>query len=219
MAVADLAEVAELWDRAAEYDLKLADLAKDPAERWKFQLAAAKAYTLGGRIEKALVIYKAAIAASTGDQLEDAARGAGLAYENARRWKDAVGIYDAYLASPAASTVDPWALARKAVCQQKAGDTSASSKTWIELVTRFPKHQLAADGLLELGARAEDRKDFEAAKADYTRVIDGFPGTPREGDARARLATATARAIEWEKVRLELSRMADKYPKRERKGD
>jgi len=219
VAIADLAEIAECWGRAAEFDLKLADLAKDPAERWRYQLAAAKAYLLLGKTEKALVIYQAAIKAATGDQLEDATRGAGLAYENAKRWRDAVRIYDAYLGSAGASTTDPWAYPRKAECQQHEGDMAGAARTWTECVEKFPKHPVAADALLALGGMAEGRKDFETAKADYTRVADEFPGTAKQTEARTRLAAAAARAVEWEKVRGELSRMADKYPKRERKGD
>ncbi len=219
MAIAELAAIAEVWDRAAEYDLKLADLAKDPADRWKYQLAAAKAWMLAGQTGKALAIYQAAIKSATGDQLEEATRGAGLAYENAKKWKEAARIYDTYLASPGASTTDPWALGRKAYCEQRLGDAGAAAKTWQAVVDRFPKHPLAADALLALGGAAEDRKDFDGAKADYNRVIEEFPGTPKQGEARTRLGAVTAKAAEWEKVRLELSRMADKYPKRERKGD
>lgn len=218
-AIAELAVVAEVWDRAAEYDLKLADLAKEPAVRWTYQLAAAKAWLLAGKTEKALGIYLAAMKSASGEQLEEATRGAGLAYENARRWKDAVRIYDAYLAAAGASAEDPWALARKAYCQQRMGDSGVAARTWGEVIERFPKHGLAAEGLLVLGGFAEERKDFEAAKVRYARVIEEFPGTPRQAEARTRLASVTTKAAEWEKVRLELARMADKYPKRERKGD
>lgn len=214
--IAELAETAEVWDRAAEYRLKLADLAQDPGDRTALQIKAAHDLELGGKPDRALAIcLKAIDAGAKGDQADEAFRTAGQVYENRRQDGEAARLYRRYLDGAQKGDHDAWAHLRLASCLERQGDTAGALKVYGELLAEHANTPEAPQGLLEIGRINEDRKLFDEAKASYQQVIDQYAGSPLVPKARAALQEATARKAEWEKVKDELNHVSEKYPQRE----
>jgi TolA-binding protein len=218
--IASLAEVAEIWDRAAEFHLKLADLAKEPDEKLKWRLKAANDLAQGGMTARALAAFLDVLKLGpTGQSLDDANRGAGTAYEAMGKWPDAIRLYDGYLKATSFAETSAWAWLRKARDEQKLGQTEAALRDYHGLAGKFSKNPLAADALMAVGGIAEDHKDFDGAKGLYTRVDTEFPDSPQATEAKVKLLTLPAKAAEWAKVQAEILRMGDKYSRRERKAE
>jgi len=218
--IASLAEVAEIWGRAAEFHLKIADLVKEPEEKIKWRLKAAGNLNQGGQSAKALESYLEVLKLGpAGTSLDDATRGAGEAYEKLGRNADAIKLYDGYLKATSYGETSAWAWLRLAACQQKAGQTDAALREYHSLAGKYAKSPLAADALLAVGAIAEDRKDFDGAKNLYTRVDKEYPDTTQSTEAKVRLLNLPTKAAEWAKVQAEINKMSDKYSRRERREE
>jgi TolA-binding protein len=218
--IATLAETAEIWGRAAEFHLKIADLVKEPEEKIKWRLKAADDLRQGGQVAKALDSFLEVLKLGpAGATLDDSTRGAGAAYETLGRWADAMKLYGGYLKATSYAETSAWAWLKLANTEQRTGQTEAALRDYHSLAGKYAKNTLAADALLAVAKIAEDSKDFEGAKNLYGRVDREYPDTPEATEAKVRLLTLPAKAAEWAKVQAEISKMSDKYSRRERKEE
>jgi len=215
--VAELAEAAESWSKASEWYLKLAEISKDTGKKLKYQLAAANAHQLGNDPERARQICMGIVATGVkGEAAIGAYQCAGQAYEALRKFNDAIKIYDAYF--KVASGADTgWCYLRKAACYEKLGALDTAIKTYRDLVETNPEHYAAPEAFIGMGKIFENRKEFPAARAAYSRVVDEYPKSHKVGEAKGLIQALAIKEQEWELTKQELIKIADKYQKRERK--
>ncbi|MEK7766046.1 MAG: hypothetical protein AAB368_07385, partial [bacterium] len=214
METAEVAETAEAWEAAAEYHVKLADLAADPAAKLEHQVAAARCLQIAGKPERALELYRAAARSGAGgDRVGEIVRSAGMVLEGMRRYGEALRLYTELMPRDRPA----WARLRVAFCRERTGDDADALGEYRELIDRPDGQTLAPDALLGISRILERRKEFEAARAPLQRILDDYAASPRAPEAKVLLASLGPKAAEWEALRQELERMAAKYPRRERR--
>ncbi len=216
--IADLAEAAEQWDRAAEYHLRAGAAGAEPGAILKGKLGAARVLTLARRPARAHKFYAEIRAADPPpDVAEEVARAQGLLYEDHRDFAGAVATYDGWLAAAGAGEETVWARRRRAWCLERLGRTEAAWAAYQEMAASWPRHIAAAESLLAIGRIAEARRDYGAARKAYARCAGDFGGTRNGEEAKARLLGLARRQAEWERTRAEIARMAESYARRERR--
>jgi tetratricopeptide (TPR) repeat protein len=217
VAVAELAEAAESWDKASEWYLKLAEVSKETGKKLKYQLAAANAHQLGNNPERARQICMGIVATGVkGADAIGAYQCAGQALEALRKFNDAIKIYDSYF-KIAAGADTGWCYLRKAACYEKLGALDTAIKTYRDLVETNPDHYAAPEAFIGMGKIFESRKEFTAARAAYERVVNEYPKSHKVGEAKGLIQALVIKEQEWEMTKQELNKIADKYQKRERK--
>jgi tetratricopeptide (TPR) repeat protein len=217
LAMANLCESAQEWDRAAEYYLKLAEIVKEPAARQKYTLRAGGALQSAGKpADAAAACSKVMAAAATSENLAEAYRCAGMASESMKEWGEALTIYETYLEKVSAPGERAWALMRSAWCEERVGNAEGAMNLYREIVETVPRSYMAPEALIGLGILHESGKEYREARAAYGRILEEHAGSHKEAEAKRRIEEVAVKEKEWEKVREKLSGLSEQYPKRER---
>ncbi len=217
--IAELAEVAGDWNTAAEYYLKLAELAKDRQSIAENKMAAARCMTMGGKSDKALKLYVELIeGAEDRAEADTAYRAAGMLLENAGRYGEAGAFYRKHskAVTEAGLPVPAWIKLRQAYCSEQTGDLEAAINGYQGLLETADSHSLSPDALLGMARIYERKRQYESAGALYDRVIAEYAETAHAAKARRLRQDMEIKATEWEQLRDQLGKMSESYPNRER---
>lgn len=121
--------------------------------------------------------------------------------------------YVAFLAARAQSAFVPAALYDLAWVLQEQKKSDAACQRYEELVTRFPKDELAPDARFRVGEVAYDRQAFPAAAAAYEGAIAA--GVPFADKVLYKLGWAREKAGQPDQALAAFQRLAQEYPKSE----
>jgi tol-pal system protein YbgF len=118
----------------------------------------------------------------------------------------AAAIDDAAAADPAA------ALYRRGTAALKSREYEAAIAALREVVTRFPRHDLADNAQYWLGEAYYDQKDYPRALAEFRATVAGYPRGNKVADALLKVGYAYAALGDGGKAKAALEQVVALYP-------
>lgn len=94
----------------------------------------------------------------------------------------------------------------------KAGHYDESAKAFRALVADYPNGRYADNAQYWLGESAYVRRDFKTALAEFRKVTQGFPASPKTPDALLKTGYIYYETAQWADARRTLNEVVQRYP-------
>ena len=108
---------------------------------------------------------------------------------------------------------DATSLYQEAVAHLRAGEHASAIAQLRDLVTRFPRHDLADNALYWLGEAYYDQKDYPRAAAEFRRTVTDYPAGNKVPDAMLKLGFCYLALDQVAEARHVLEQVIAVYPK------
>jgi tol-pal system protein YbgF len=94
----------------------------------------------------------------------------------------------------------------------KDGRYEEATRAFRDFLGRYPGGRFADNAQYWLGETAYVNRDFDTALAEFRRVVDAHPSSPKVADALLKIGYIQYEQQQWPQARETLERVAEEYP-------
>jgi tol-pal system protein YbgF len=94
----------------------------------------------------------------------------------------------------------------------KAGRYAEATRAFGDFLDRYPGGRYADNAQYWLGETAYVNRDFDKALAEFQRVEDDYPSSPKVADALLKIGYIEYEQEQWPRARQTLERLVEQYP-------